>query len=106
MNKFEVSRVLQEIGLLLRLKTKDLFRAGAYAKAAHAIAELDADLAMLVEQKRLTEIKGVGQSLAGVIEELYKTGHSSVLEELVNHRGTRLHKAERALLNLLKQKSK
>jgi DNA polymerase (family 10) len=82
MNKFEVSRVLQEIGLLLRLKTKDLFRSGAYAKAAHAIAELEADLAMLVEQKRLTEIKGVGQSLAGVIEELYNTGHSSVLEKL------------------------
>ncbi len=36
-----------------------------------------------------------------VIDQYYET-----LEELVNHRGTRLHKAERALLNLLRQEHK
>jgi DNA topoisomerase-1 len=36
-----------------------------------------------------------------VIDQYFET-----LEELVNHRGTRLHRAERALLNLLKQKSR
>jgi DNA polymerase (family X) len=82
MNKFEVATALREIGLLLRLESKDQFRSGAYAKAAHAIAELDTDLTTLVEQERLTEIKGIGQSLAGVIEELYSTGRSSLLERL------------------------
>ena len=82
MNKFEIARALQEIGLLFRLKTKDQFRAGAYAKAAQAIAEMDTDLADLVEQKRLTELKGIGQSLAGVIQELYSTGRSALLERL------------------------
>ena len=82
MNKFDVATALQEIGLLLRLKTKDQFRSRAYAKAAQGIAEMDTDLATLVEQKRLTEIKGIGQSLAGVIEELYSIGRSSLLESL------------------------
>jgi DNA topoisomerase-1 len=36
-----------------------------------------------------------------VIDQYFET-----LDELVNHRGTRLHRAERALLNLLKEKSK
>ena len=36
-----------------------------------------------------------------VIDQYFET-----LDELVNHRGTRLHKAERALLNLLKAKNK
>jgi len=35
-----------------------------------------------VEKKKLTQIKGVGGSLAGLIEDLYKTGRSSLLERL------------------------
>lgn len=82
MTKFEIVAALQEIGLLLRLKSGDPFRSRAYAKAAQAIAEIDSDFPALVKQKRLTEIKGIGQSLAGVIEELYYTGRSSLLEKL------------------------
>jgi DNA polymerase (family 10) len=81
-NKFAVATALQEIGVLLRLKTKDQYRSRAYAKAAQAIAELDTDLGKLVQEKRLTDLKGVGESLARVIEELYNTGRSSMLEEL------------------------
>ena len=82
MNKFEIAAALQEIGSLLRLKKEDQFRARAYAKAAQAIAEVDSDFPALVEEKRLTEIKGIGESLAGVIEDLYTTGRSSLLESL------------------------
>lgn len=81
MNKFDVAAALQEIGLLLRLKPGGEFRSRAYIRAAQAIGNIG-DFAKLIEQKRLTEIPGVGQSLAGVIEELYSTGRSSVLERL------------------------
>ena len=74
MNKFAVAAALQEIGQLLRLNAGDQFRSRAYAKAAQAVAEAGNDFPVLVEQKRLTEIKGIGQSLAGVIEDLYFTG--------------------------------
>ncbi|MEK6288177.1 MAG: PHP domain-containing protein [Acidobacteriota bacterium] len=82
MNKSAIAAALQEIGSLLRLNSGDQFRSRAYAKAAQAVAEIDSDFPTLVEQKRLTEINGIGQSLAGVIEELYSTGRSSLLEKL------------------------
>ena len=82
MTKFGIVAALQEIGLLLRLKADDPFRSRAYAKAAQAIAEFEGDFLTLVEQSRVTEIKGIGQSLATVIEELYVSGRSSLLERL------------------------
>ena len=82
MNKFEIAAALQEIGLLLRLKGNDQYRWRAYTRAARAIAEETRDFPGLVEGKRLTEITGIGDSLARVIEELYTTGRSSALEKL------------------------
>ena len=82
MTKVGVVAALQEIALLLRLKSGDPFRSRAYAKAAQAIAEFGGDFQSLVEQRRLTEIKGIGNSLAGVIEQLVMSGRSSLLERL------------------------
>lgn len=82
MNKFAVAAALKEIGQLLRLNAEDQFRSRAYAKASQAVAEAGGDFSTLVEQKRLTEIKGIGESLAGLIEELYFTGKSQLLERL------------------------
>ena len=82
MNKFEIAAALQEIGLLLRLKGNDQFRWRAYTRAAQAIAEVGSEFPALVEDKRLTEIKGIGESLARVIEDLYTNGRSPLLEKL------------------------
>ncbi len=43
MSRFEIAAALQEIGLLLRLKAGDPFRARAHTNAAQAIAEFDGD---------------------------------------------------------------
>ncbi len=82
MTRFEIVAALQEIGSLLRLKAGDPFRSRAYQKAAQTIAEFDGDFDAVVRQKNLTTIKGIGQSLASVIEELYATGESSQLQKL------------------------
>ncbi len=82
MNRFAVAAALKEIGLLLRLNGEDQFKSRAYAKAAQTVAEIGSEFPNLVEQKRLTEIKGIGQSVAAVIEELCSTGRSSLLERL------------------------
>jgi DNA polymerase (family X) len=81
-DKFKIAAVLQEIGLLLRLKSSADFRSKAYARAARAIGDVSGDFGKLVEQKKLTEIPGIGQSLAAVIEEVYRTGGSSLLDKL------------------------
>ena len=77
-----IAAVLKEIGLLLELQGGEPFRAGAYARAARAVAAMPQDLTTLVEQRRLTEINGVGRGLASQIEEIYATGKSPLLEQL------------------------
>ena len=82
MTKFEIAAALLEISSLLRLKEKEPFRAKAYARAAEAVAEAGANFPELVKQNRLTEIKGIGTSLAAVIRELHTTGRAALLEDL------------------------
>src|SRR5438132_12926041 len=81
-NKFTVAAALQETGVLLALSGAESFRARAYTRAAQSVADLSEDLGTLVAQQRLTEIKGVGRTLAAQIRELYTTGRSAFLDEL------------------------
>jgi DNA polymerase (family 10) len=81
-DRFVIAAALQEIGSLLRLQGKDQYRWRAYVRAAQAIAAVDGDFAALIREKRLTHISGIGDSLARVIEELYTTGSSTLLETL------------------------
>ncbi|HWC77101.1 MAG TPA: PHP domain-containing protein, partial [Blastocatellia bacterium] len=81
MNKFEIAAALQEISALLR-KKNDTYRSRAYATAAKAVAAVGDEFDTLVADGRLTELKGIGDSLAGVIRDLHTTGRSSQLERL------------------------
>ena len=83
MDKFAIAAALQETGTLLEIKGgNDYFKARAYKAGARSVAELSTDIGELVRQRRLTEIKGVGNALAAQIAELYNTGHSSFLDTL------------------------
>jgi DNA polymerase (family 10) len=82
MDRFVIAAALQEIGSLLRLQGKDQYRWRAYIRAAQAIAAVDGDFPRMIREKRLTAISGIGESLARVIEELYTTGSSTLLEKL------------------------
>ena len=80
--RFAIAENLREIGRLLDVKGENRFKARAYERAARALETLDGDLDLLVLNRRLTEIPGVGSALAGVIDELYRSGQSSLLDEL------------------------
>jgi DNA polymerase (family 10) len=83
LDKFAIAAALQETGTLLEIRGgNDYFKARAYKAGARAVAELATDIGELVRQRRLTEIKGVGNALAAQIAELYTTGNSSFLEKL------------------------
>ncbi|HEY1371801.1 MAG TPA: PHP domain-containing protein [Candidatus Binatia bacterium] len=81
-DRFFIAGQLREIGRFLDVKGENRFKARAYERAARALETLDADLDLLVLNRRLTEIPGIGSALAAVIDELYRTGKSSLLEEL------------------------
>ena len=73
---------LAEIGTLLELQGESSFRCQAYHNGARAIESLESDLATLVAEGRLGEIRGIGDTLKEKITTLVKTGRLPFLEEL------------------------
>jgi DNA polymerase (family 10) len=82
MKNFEVANELRELGILLNLSGSDPYKARAYVKGAEAIESLSESVEALARERHLTEIPGIGNSLAGKILELLRTGKISVLERL------------------------
>jgi len=82
MDKDQVAEILAEIGTLLELKGENPFKTRAYANAARTIESLNEPLAKLVAEKRLGEIKGIGEALEQKITELVGTGKLKYYDEL------------------------
>ncbi|MCD6339406.1 MAG: DNA polymerase/3'-5' exonuclease PolX [Verrucomicrobia bacterium] len=82
MDKERVAAILNEIGVLLELKGENPFKTRAYANAARALEGLSEPLDRLVEENRLGEIKGIGESIRRKIEELVRSGRLPYYEEL------------------------
>lgn len=82
MDKDKVAEILVEIGVLLELNGENPFKTRAYANAARTLEGLSEPLAKLVAEKRLGEIKGIGEALEQKITELVETGKLEYYEKL------------------------
>src|SRR6185369_8326951 len=82
MDKDKVAEILVEIGTLLELKGENPFKTRAYANAARTLEGLGEPLAKLVAEKRLGEIKAIGEALEQKITELVETGKLKYYDEL------------------------
>jgi DNA polymerase (family X) len=82
MDRFEIARLLREIGVRMGIAGEDRFRARAYETGARALESLREDVETLAKEGRLTTIPGIGPALAGVIGEIVETGRSRRLEAL------------------------
>jgi DNA polymerase (family 10) len=82
MDKDKVAEILVEIGTLLELKGENPFKTRAYMNAARTIESLNEPLAKLVAEKRLGEIKGIGEALKQKITELVETGKLKYYKDL------------------------
>src|SRR5262249_23995192 len=82
MDKTEVAIVLDEIGTLLELQAENAFRCNAYHNAARAIQQLEHNLVEVIEQDRLTEIPGIGETLREKITILVRTGQLPFYDDL------------------------
>ena len=82
MDKDKVAEILVEIGTLLELKGENPFKTRAYANAARTLEGLGEPLEKLVAEKRLGEIKGIGEALEQKITELVETGKLKYYDEL------------------------
>jgi DNA polymerase (family 10) len=78
----EVGRLLENIAELLALTGENRFRVRAYAEAARAISAMSDDVTELHQSGHLTDVPGVGPSIAAKVGEYLDTGRSSYYEGL------------------------
>jgi DNA polymerase (family X) len=81
-DKFEVARVLREIGALLELEGENPFKLRAYENGARAVEALAEDPAALAAEGRLTEVPGIGEALAKKITDVLARGSTDLLDRL------------------------
>jgi DNA polymerase (family 10) len=82
MNKEQIAEIFEEIALLLELKGENLFKVLAYTKAATALERYEGDLAALVAENRLGEIRGLGDALRQKVTSLATTERLEYYETL------------------------
>lgn len=77
------AKMLEEIAVMLELRGENPFKSRAYYNASRLIAELgDAELARLVHEDKLKEMKGIGAALDEKLKELVHTGRLAYHAEL------------------------
>lgn len=82
MDKQEAARILEEIALLLELSGENPFKVRAYEAGARALLTLPGDLEAAVKSGALARVKGIGKSLAGVVQELVEHGQARLHQDL------------------------
>jgi DNA polymerase (family X) len=83
MTKNEIADVLSEIALLLELQGENPFKVRAYQSGARALEAIEeSELARLIAEDRLQDVKGIGDALSKKIAELHTTGKLQFFEKL------------------------
>lgn len=82
MTNAEVAEILKQFADLLDIKGESGFRVSAYRRGADTVKRLDEPVGVLVEESRLTTLKGIGKGLAATIEEIVQTGQLGEMEEV------------------------
>ena len=80
--KSQIAAVLEQVGVLLELDGANRFRVIAYQNSSRALASLEEDLLTVVLEERLTEVKGIGKGIGGLISEAVLEGTWGGLEDL------------------------
>lgn len=82
MTNQEVAKKLREVYNLMQLAGENRFRAIAFDRAAQTIEGLNDEILKYIEEDSLTDIKGIGKSIAEDIKTYHETGTMPVLEDL------------------------
>ncbi len=78
----EIAAAFDEIADLLSIQAENGFRIRAYRRAAQIVRGLPRELAEMHGTKDFQALPGIGEDLAGKIEELLRTGQLKALEKL------------------------
>jgi DNA polymerase (family 10) len=81
----EIADILEKIAQLLELQGENPFKIRAYHHAARSLERLSEPLQVLVEEKRLGAVEGIGKAIEEKIVELVTTGDLPYYDELRSH---------------------
>jgi DNA polymerase (family 10) len=84
MNNRQVAETFATIAQMLEIKGENIHRVLSYRRAAENIAALGRDVNDLWREETLTEIPGVGKTIAAKIDELLRTGQLEFYERLAD----------------------
>lgn len=82
MTNQEIANKLREVYNLMQLAGENRFRAIAFDRAAQTIEGLNDEIIKYIETDSLTDIKGIGKSIAEDIKTYHQTGAMPILENL------------------------
>ena len=82
MKNAEVAELLDRLGELVEANGEDRFKVVAYHRAATSIRNLNEDVEELWREKKLEEIRYVGEGIAKKIDEFLTTGKLGLLDRL------------------------
>ena len=82
MSKTQNANTFDQIAVLLELDGANRFKVIAYQNASRALATLEEDLLIVVKENRVTDIKGIGKGIGGLISEAVLNGSWGNLGEL------------------------
>lgn len=82
MKNREVAQLFADVAEMLSIRGDQIHRVLAYRRAAESIAELGRDINQIAMEGTLTEIPGIGKTLADKIEEMLATGKLQFYEKL------------------------
>jgi DNA polymerase (family X) len=82
MRNAEIAAALRELGILYALDGADRFRVLAYQEAARTARDSPVSLEQLAKEDRLTELPGIGKTLAEKVVTLIETGSIPSAEKL------------------------
>ena len=82
MDKKSVARAMEQIASFMELKGENPFRVRAFNTAARTIHGLAGEVGQALDDGTLRATKGIGPATLEIVEELVKSGKSSLLEEL------------------------
>jgi len=79
----DIVEIFQEVADLLEIEGANQYRVRAYRDAARTISTLSRNVSQMVEEgEDLTQLPGIGEDLAGKIEQIVNTGDLKQLEEI------------------------
>ena len=81
-SKAQVADLLEQVGILLQLTDANVFRVRAYQNASRILGSLEDDLWDVIQEGNITDVKGIGKGIGGLITEALTEGTWGELQSL------------------------